>query len=67
MRHEVQCHTCRGRGRLWLRGADYVECPDCDARGRIVVEEFRVRKRERLTFLPGQPAFRTLSRTLVNW
>jgi len=67
LRHDLPCSVCRGRGRLWLGGADYVECPDCDARGRIVIEEFRVRRRERLVFLPGQPGFRTLSDTLVNW
>jgi hypothetical protein len=67
MRHEVPRGVCVGRARMWLGGKHYVECPDCGAGGRIVVQEFRVRKRERRVFLPGQPGFRTLSQPLVNW
>ena len=67
MRHVIRCALCCGRGKLWLGGADYVECPDCAATGRVVVDEFKVRKRARTVFLPGMAGFRTLTDKLANW
>ncbi len=67
MRLDIACPTCRGKGSLPIGEVDRVECPDCDARGRVPVNEFRVRRRERLTFLPGLPRLRTLSHILDNW
>lgn len=35
-RREQPCPTCSRslrRGLLWLRGSDYVECPDCEGTG----------------------------------
>jgi hypothetical protein len=36
------CSTCKRRGRLWLGGKDYVECPHCDGTGVIELVEARV-------------------------
>jgi DNA-directed RNA polymerase subunit RPC12/RpoP len=40
-----RCPTCQHSqkpGYLWLRGADYLECPDCGGTGRFVMYEQRV-------------------------
>lgn len=66
-RHLIPCGICHGRKKLWLGGDDYVECPDCNATGKIEVREYRVRKVERTIFVPGMPGFRTLTNRLVNW
>lgn len=61
------CDVCNGRGKLWLGGADYVECPDCLATGKIEFNEYKVRKVKRTVFVPGMRGFRTLTNRLVNW
>ena len=41
-RKEARCPTCLHslrRGLLWLRGKDYVECPDCGGTGTFVMYE----------------------------
>ena len=67
MKITITCGLCDGRGKLWLGGDDYVECPDCLAKGTVVMNEYKVRKVERTIFLPGMMGFRTLTNRLVNW
>lgn len=67
MKRVIPCGLCHGKKQLWLGGADHVECPDCNATGRIEVNEYRVRKAERTIFIPGMMGFRTLTEKLVNW
>lgn len=41
-RKESPCPTCRTsvrKGLLWLRGTDYLECPDCQGTGTFVCYE----------------------------
>lgn len=38
----VRCATCNGQKRLWLGGKDYLDCPDCGAKGWTPVIEERV-------------------------
>jgi hypothetical protein len=66
---KIPCSQCRQRGTLWLGGGDYLECPDCDGRGYIEVQEHRVQARTRKIFIPGQPAFEVVdlpARSLVT-
>jgi hypothetical protein len=51
---KIRCGLCNARGRLWLRGGDYLECPDCLGSGKVPVVEERYRPRERTVFIPGQ-------------
>jgi len=67
MKHVITCGLCKGAGQLWLGGADYVECADCLATGKVEMHEYKVRKVERTIFVPGMPGFRTLTNRLVNW
>ena len=41
-RVEIPCATCRTRGRLWLGGGDYLECPHCEGRGHYDLVEARI-------------------------
>lgn len=54
-------------GWLWLGGADYVECPDCEATGKVECIEYRVKYKEQLLIIPGAGSLRRLSNQLVNW
>ncbi|HTG26116.1 MAG TPA: hypothetical protein VK681_39325 [Reyranella sp.] len=27
------CVACAGRGKLWLGGSDYLDCPECGGKG----------------------------------
>jgi endogenous inhibitor of DNA gyrase (YacG/DUF329 family) len=50
------CPTCRTslrRGLLWLRGRDYLECPECQGTGIFVMYEQRVMPKTRI-LVPGQ-------------
>lgn len=38
----IICTTCKKRGKLWLYGNHYVECPHCEGRGVIEMVEARV-------------------------
>jgi hypothetical protein len=49
----VRCPTCLGKGKLWLRGADYLECPGCEARGTIEMQQHRVQAPTRTVYIPG--------------
>ena len=66
MKHSRTCSLCEGRRKLWLGGSDYVECPDCDATGKFEYHEERVRKTERVIFIPGLPAVRTLTNRIIK-
>lgn len=44
-RLEYRCPRCRDSqkpGHLWLRGSDYLMCPDCDGTTRFVMYEQRL-------------------------
>ena len=67
MKIELRCDLCKGKGRLWLDGDDYLECTDCAGTGRVTMYEDKVRYTERTIFLPGMHGFRTLTNRLVKW
>ncbi len=50
---EAQCGLCETRGRLWLGGRDYLECPDCLGTGKVLIVEERYTPKERTVFVPG--------------
>jgi hypothetical protein len=60
------CSLCEGKKQLWLGGKDYVECPDCNATGIITYDQTKVRKAERVIFIPGLPAVRTLTNRIIT-
>lgn len=51
-RRFLVCDVCMGRRKLWLGGGDYLECPQCDATGKVemVAEVIKARTQER--FIP---------------
>lgn len=53
----IPCDMCRQRGKLWLSGNDYVECPQCLGQKSIELREHRVQARVRKIFIPGQHPF----------
>lgn len=63
----VACDVCCGKGKLWLGRNDYVECAECLATGKVEMRAYKVRRTERVIFVPGMPGFRTLTNRLVNW
>jgi len=54
---KIRCDICRGRGKLWLHGADYVECPQCNTTGEIDVITHRVQARRQTVFMAGMRPF----------
>jgi hypothetical protein len=58
-RTEKPCPLClesRYRGQLWLRGNDYVECPDCKGSGTFVVYKQMLPPPPSRIFLLGEQA-----------
>jgi hypothetical protein len=49
----MRCDICKGRGKLWLHGADYVECPQCDATGKVQVVAETVQRKSKTVFMVG--------------
>jgi DnaJ-class molecular chaperone len=47
------CTTCKGRKLLWLGGKDYVECPDCEGTGSILMYEEKKPPPPTRVFMPG--------------
>lgn len=56
-RLKLKCDLCKGRKTLWLGGADYVECAQCNATGVVEVEQHRLQKRVVRVFIPGLQPF----------
>jgi hypothetical protein len=59
MKRQAKCGLCNSRGKLWLGGKDYLECPDCEGKGVVTYDETRVRTAERVTFFAGSRPVRT--------
>lgn len=56
-RREKRCPLCRRsryRGKLWIGGKDYVDCPDCEGSGTFVVYRQPIAPPGARVFLPGQ-------------
>ena len=52
-RKKITCDVCQGRKQLWLRGSDYVECPQCEATGQIEVMIERVQAKVQERYVPS--------------
>ncbi len=52
-RFTLRCDLCKGRRRLWLRGPDYLECPQCAGAGVIEVVQSRAQARVQERFTPS--------------
>ena len=63
------CDVCSKQkpGWCWLGGADYVECPNCEGKGKIEMNEYKVRKGERLVSQAGVGVHKQLTEKLWNW
>lgn len=56
-RRREPCATCRDslhKGKLWLGGKDYVDCPDCEGTGVFKFYEERVQPPPTRVFLVHQ-------------
>jgi DnaJ-class molecular chaperone len=54
IKERIRCDMCNGRGKLWLSGADYLECPQCFGEHTIPVETHQLQARVRTFFVAGQ-------------
>ena len=62
----LRCGLCEGKKRLWLRGGDYVECPDCEATGLIEAVETKVQAKVKQMFIPKKGGgLLSVHRTLI--
>lgn len=55
MKFTVDCPTCAHslkKGWLWLRGSDYVECPNCLGSGEMQMTEHRVKAKVQEIYVP---------------
>lgn len=49
----IRCDMCSGRGKLWLSGADYLECPQCEGKRTVEVVETLMQAKTKTVFIPG--------------
>lgn len=58
----IRCDLCspRKRGYLWLGGGDWVECPQCNATGKVEVIEEHVTPRGKV-FISGETGGATIA------
>lgn len=65
----IRCSQCEVRGKIWLSGNDYLECPQCQGAGSIEIHQHKMQARVRKVFVPGMPAFEVVDlprRSLVT-
>ena len=48
----LPCDMCGARGKLWLGGRDYLECPQCEGAKKIPVIEEQFKPVEKKIFIP---------------
>lgn len=53
-KYSFVCDVCHGKRKLWLRGNDYVECPNCETTGKVDAVQETMKARTREIFLPSQ-------------
>lgn len=56
----LRCDMCKGRGKMWLSGADYLECPQCFGEKTIECIEQTVQAKVQTVFISGLRPFSIL-------
>lgn len=69
MKFMLPCDMCKARGKLWLSGDDYLECPQCFGKKQIEIEQHRIQARVRTVYIPSQKPFEVVDlpqRSLIS-